>query len=147
MERRYLLVIIGTALGIDKDLESVADENGIHYVDGKGMFLGTFSSPFTLEEIYEVLVDRPAYMLFDITEEGNYGINLPNKYYLALFPETKELFDGMKTREERQEQPPQEREKERVEEFETVDEILDKLSRNDYDRGCLTDKEIEILGN
>jgi hypothetical protein len=142
MERRYLLVIIGTALGIDKDLDSVADENGVHYVDGKGMFLGTFTSPFSVDEIYEALVHRDAYMLFDITDQDSYGINLPNKYYLALFPETKELFDGMKTREERQEQPTEDK----VEEYTTVDEILDKLSRNDYDRTCLTKKELEILG-
>jgi hypothetical protein len=32
-----------------------------------------------------------------------------------------------------------------VEEFSTVDEILDKLSRNNYDRSCLTESEIEIL--
>jgi hypothetical protein len=142
MEKRYLLVIIGTALGIDKDLDSVADENGVHYVDGKGMFLGTFTSPFSVDEIYEALAHRDAYMLFDITDQDNYGINLPNKYYLALFPETKELFDGMKTREERQEQPIEDK----IEEYTTVNEILDKLSRNDYDRTCLTKKELAILG-
>ena len=32
-----------------------------------------------------------------------------------------------------------------VEEYESVDDILDKLSRNNYDRNCLTEKELEIL--
>jgi hypothetical protein len=32
-----------------------------------------------------------------------------------------------------------------TEEFETVNEILDKISRNNYDRSCLTEKELEIL--
>jgi hypothetical protein len=32
-----------------------------------------------------------------------------------------------------------------VEEYNTVDEILDKLSRNGYDRSCLTKKELKIL--
>jgi len=33
----------------------------------------------------------------------------------------------------------------KTEEYESVDEILDKLSRNNYDRTCLTEKELEIL--
>jgi len=32
-----------------------------------------------------------------------------------------------------------------VEEYDNIDDILDKLSRNEYDRSCLTEKEIEIL--
>lgn len=146
MERRYMLIIVGTAIGIDEDLNNVANEEGVHYVEGKGMFLGAFKSPFSVDEIYEVLADRPAYMLFDITDQETYGVNLPNKYYLALFPETKKLFDGMKTKEEIKEKPKGKVEKEKVEEFTTVNEILDKLSRNGYDRKCLTKKELKILG-
>jgi hypothetical protein len=33
-----------------------------------------------------------------------------------------------------------------MEEYDNVDDILDKLSRNNYDRKCLTKKELEILG-
>ena len=32
-----------------------------------------------------------------------------------------------------------------VEEFNTLDDILDKLSRNNYDRTCLTEKELKVL--
>ena len=33
----------------------------------------------------------------------------------------------------------------KVEEYTTVNDILDKLSRNNYDRKCLTENEIKIL--
>ena len=33
----------------------------------------------------------------------------------------------------------------KIEEFDSIDGILDKLSRNNYDRSCLTEKELEIL--
>lgn len=43
MNRRFLLIILGTANGIDKDLNFIADgETGVNYVDGKGMFICTF---------------------------------------------------------------------------------------------------------
>jgi hypothetical protein len=34
-----------------------------------------------------------------------------------------------------------------VEEYDKIDDILDKLSRNNYDRNCLTKKELDILGD
>ena len=49
MNRRFLLIILGTTNGIDKDLNFIADgETGVNYVDGKGMFICTFYSPYVL---------------------------------------------------------------------------------------------------
>lgn len=153
MNRRFLLIIIGTANGIDKDLNFIADgETGVNYVDGKGMFICTFYSPYTAAEIHERMAHRPAMMVFDITENENYGVNLPSKYYMGIFPEIQKTMESIqekwgpvktsvkpKIKEEEEVTPP------KVEEFESIDEILDKLSRNNYDRNCLTEKELEIL--
>lgn len=152
MNRRFLLIILGTANGIDKDLNFIADgETGVNYVDGKGMFICTFYSPYTATEIHERMTHRPAIMVFDITDNETYGINLPSKYYMGIFPEIQKTMDSIqekwgpiktsvkpKIKEEEEVTP-------KVEEFESIDEILDKLSRNNYDRNCLTEKELEIL--
>jgi len=159
---RFLLVILGTAMGIDQDLNHIADsESGVNFVDGKGMFICTFYSPYSTSEIHEKLVHRPAMMVFDITNSESYGVNLPSKYYTGIFPEVKKELDSMMdiqkqmindpntvydetngntfTRVNRRKPEPT------VEEYDSVNDILDKLSLNNYDRKCLTEKEIEIL--
>ena len=101
------------------------------------------------------MAHRPAIMIFDITDNETYGINLPSKYYLGIFPEikdtletlttslnpTKDIVDSTKAKVV----PKKEETAPMVEEYESIDEILDKLSRNNYDRTCLTVKELEIL--
>jgi hypothetical protein len=156
MNKRFLIIILGTATGIEKDLNFIADgETGVNFVDGKGMFICTFYSPYSAAEIHERMVHRPAVMIFDITDSENYGINLPSKYYLGIFPEIKETLETLSTNLnptkdvvgstkakvvlKKEETTPM------VEEYESIDEILDKLSRNNYDRTCLTVKELEIL--
>lgn len=150
--KRYMIVIIGKSKGIDKDLNNIADkEYGISFVDSKVLFLGTFYSPFDTTYIHEKLAHRPAMMLFDISNNEDYGINLPSKYYTGLFPEAKEFIDGLY---EDSEPTPRGVSKakskavskgKKVEEYTTVNDILDKLSRNDYNRECLTENEIKIL--
>lgn len=152
VNKRFLLIIIGPANGIENDLNFVADgETGVNYVDGKGMFICTFYSPYTTAEIHEKMSHRPAMMLFDITDNDSYGVNLPPKYYMGIFPEVQKTMESIQdkwgsvktsakpkiTKEEVVEP--------KVEEFNSIDEILDKLSRNNYDRSCLTKKELEIL--
>lgn len=159
---RFLLVILGTATGIDKDLNHIASgEHGVNFVDGKGMFICTFYSPYSTSEIHEKLIHRPAMMVFDITNADTFGVNLPSKYYTGIFPELKQELDTMMdiqkemindpnmiydetngnlfTRVNRRKSEP------KVEEYDSVNDILDKLSRNNYDRNCLTEKEKEIL--
>jgi hypothetical protein len=146
-KRRYLLIVVGSAIGIQDDITNFADENGAYYVDGKGMFLSTFYSDFSTEDIFEFLMDRPACMVFDITEDKSYAVNLPKKYYLALFPEVTDILE--KLDEEVISQKPKQKTKTKstpkVEEYDSVDLILDKLSRNKYDRSCLTKRELNIL--
>lgn len=158
MNRRFLIVILGTASDIDKDLNFIADsETGVNFVDGKGIFICTFYSPYTAAEIHEKLVHRPAIMIFDITDSENYGVNLPSKYYMGLFPEVAQTIDSIKEElrpmgsldtfknDVKKVSQNKKKQVEYVEEYDSVDEILDKLSRNNYDRGCLTNKEKEIL--
>jgi len=152
MDRRFLLTLIGGAENIEKDLNFIANgETGVNFVDGKGLFICTFYSPYTALEIQERLVHRPAMMLFDITDVENYAVNLPTKYYLGIFPETQKVMEinqkvintdktGEKIKTRRKQNT-----KNSVEEYTTLNDILDKLSRNNYDRTCLTEKEIEIL--
>jgi len=156
---RFLLVILGTAIDIDKDLNNIADgEHGVNFVDGKGMFICTFYSPYSASEIHEKLYHRPALMVFDITDSETYGINLPSKYYTGIFPEIKKELDAMMDIQREMIKNPMYDEKTdiftkvskkksepTIEEYDSVDDILDKLSRNNYDRGCLTEKEKEIL--
>jgi len=151
MNRRFLLIILGTANGIDKDLNFIADgETGVNYVDGKGMFICTFYSPYTIPEIHERMAHRPAIMIFDITDTDNYGVNLPSKYYMGIFPEVQKTMDSIQDKwgPVKTSVKPKLKEEEvtpKIEEYDSIDEILDKLSRNNYDRTCLTEKELEIL--
>ena len=93
---RYMIVIIGNSKGIKKDLNNIADrEHGIDFVDSKIMFLGTFFSEYNTTEIHEKLIHRPAFLLFDISDNENYGVNLPAKYYTGLFPEARDIMDGL----------------------------------------------------
>jgi hypothetical protein len=144
--KRYLIVLIGTSKGIGEDLNHIADDRGIHFVDGKGLFLGTFYSELETGEIHELLAHRPAFLLFDISSPETNGINLPAKYYTGLFPETKDMTDilGSVMVEEDTEISTKTK-KDGVEEYDSVNDILDKLSRNNYDRTCLTEKEVKIL--
>src|SRR6056300_1044193 len=93
---RYMIVIIGNSKGIEKDLNNIADrDHGIDFVDSKVIFLGTFYSPYSTTDIHEKLAHRPAFLLFDISNNDTYGVNLPSKYYTGLFPEAKDLIEGM----------------------------------------------------
>ena len=142
---RYLIIVLGPYKHIEKSLNYIADsEYGLHYVDGNGIFLGTFYSPYTVKQIEETIMDIPAFLLFDITDKETNAVNLPSKYIRGLFPEYDETLDSL------QEElditiKKKTKKKSEVEEYDNVDDILDKLSRNKYDRSCLTEKEIEIL--
>lgn len=149
---RYMLIIIGNSSGIEKDLNYIADrDHGVDFVDSKVLFIGTFYSPYTTTEIHEKLAHRPAFMLFDISNNDNYGVNLPAKYYTGLFPEARDIMDSL------YEEKPTKRggvsngkskassKAKKIEEYTSINDILDKLSRNNYDRKCLTENEIKIL--
>ena len=116
------------------------------------MFICTFYSPYTAAEIHERMLHRPAMMVFDITDSDTYGVNLPSKYYTGIFPETQKTMDSIQEKwgPVKTSVKPKIKEEEvapKVEEFDSIDDILDKLSRNNYDRTCLTEKELEILNN
>lgn len=158
MNRRFLIVILGTASEIDKDLNFIADgETGVNFVDGKGIFICTFYSPYTAVEIHEKLAHRPAIMIFDITDSENYGVNLPSKYYMGIFPEVSQTMESINEElkpmnsletfknDVKKVSQTKKKQVETIEEYDSVDDILDKLSRNNYDRGCLTEKELNIL--
>jgi hypothetical protein len=139
-----MIIIIGSYKGIEEDLNHIANaEQGVHYVEGNGIFMGTFYSVYNTLEIYELLVHIPGFLLFDITDPTSNVISLPTKYLRGLFPEVDvtltEIQEQPKVKTRRGKVKP------KVEEYSTVDDILDKLSRNNYDRNCLTEKEIEIL--
>jgi hypothetical protein len=152
---RYLIVLIGNSKGVEKDLNEIADrDHGVDFVDSKVLFLGTFFSPYDTLTIHEKLAHRPAFLLFDITDTDNYGVNLPAKYYTGLFPEAKEILDSLENLEGnkpgRSNSAPNAKSKatsksKKIEECDTVNDILDKLGRNDYNRECLTENELEIL--
>jgi len=152
VNKRFLLIIIGPANGIENDLNFIADgETGVNYVDGKGMFICTFYSPYSTAEIHEKMSHRPAMMVFDITDNDSYGVNLPSKYYMGIFPEVQKTMDSIQDKwgsvktSAKPKTTKEEVVETKVEEFDSIDEILDKLSRNNYDRSCLTKKELEIL--
>lgn len=155
MNKRFLLIILGTAIDVEKDLNFIADaETGVNYVDGKGMFICTFYSSLSMAEVHEKLAHRPAMMIFDITDSENYGINLPSKYYTGIFPEIQKELDNMMEYQKQhtnwepvasQTMGKVKEEVVVVEEYDSLNDILDKLSRNKYDRTCLTEKEIEVL--
>ena len=153
---RYMITIIGNSKGIEKDLNNIADrDHGIDFVDSKVIFLGTFFSPYSTTEIHEKLAHRPAFLLFDISDNDNYAVNLPTKYYTGLFPEAKEIMDGLfegdiPQQSSRGNGMSKAKSKagsktKKVEEYTKLNDILDKLSRNNYDTKCLTENEKEIL--
>lgn len=151
MNLRYLIIVLGNTNSIEVDLNHIADsETGVHYVDGNGIFLGTFYSPYTTSEIYDLMAHIPAFLIFDITEKETNAINLPSKYFKGLFPEYEHTLDVLQEsldvnlRKKKKTKNDIE-EIEEIEEYDNLDDILDKLSRNEYDRSCLTEKEIEIL--
>jgi len=151
MNKRFLIIVLGNASGIEKDLNFIADgKTGVNYVDGKGMFICTFYSPYSTAEIHERMAHRPAIMIFDITDNESYGVNLPSKYYMGIFPEVQKTMDSIQGKWDpiitsTKEKTKEEKVEKIIEEFNSIDEILDKLSRNNYDRTCLTEKELEIL--
>jgi hypothetical protein len=150
-----MLIIIGNSTGIDSDLNYIADsETGVDFVDSKVLFLGTFYSPYSTTEIHEKLAHRPAFLLFDITNNESYGVNLPAKYYTGLFPEARDIMESLSEEPKKTTSRGRSKAKskaakktKKIEEYTTIDEILDKLSRNDYDRSCLTENELEILNS
>lgn len=145
MDSRYMVTILGSYKGIENDLNHIANsETGVNFVDGSGIFMGTFYSPYTTLEIYELLAHIPAFLLFDITDPTTNMVNLPSKYFKGLFPEVEETLNNIQNQLNMTISKKKVKKTE-VEEFNTVDEILDKLSRNNYDRSCLTESEIEIL--
>jgi hypothetical protein len=146
MNRRYMIVNLGSSKGIDGDLNNVADsETGVHFVDGSGIFIGTFFSPYSKDEIQSFLVDRPAFMLFDISDKEKYGVNLPSKYHEGLFPEVGKIM----TKLIHEDTPVDitDTEEEDVESLTDVNDIIDKLEKNNFNRSSLTKKELDILDN
>lgn len=142
--KRFLLVVIGQSNGIKEDLDELTDERGVHFIDGPKLFLCTFYSPYTTTQLHEKLINRPAFMIFDITDSESNGINLPEKYFKGLFPETEEFeeyLNSIQNMDEEVEEVVKEKE------HTNVNQILDKLSKNNYDRSCLTKNELDILKN
>ena len=75
MESRFLIIVLGSSNKIEENLNNIASsEFGVNYVDGNGIFIGTFYSPFTTSEITEFLIDVQAFMIFDITENNTYSV-------------------------------------------------------------------------
>ena len=67
MGKRYLIIILGNYDGFDYDFNDIADDElGLHYVDGNGIFMGTFYSEYIIDEIHEMLVHIPAILIFDL---------------------------------------------------------------------------------
>lgn len=138
--KRFMIIILGSSRGIDSDLNEIADgEYGVNYVDGNGIFIGTFYSHYSTLEIHELLSDRPAFLLFDISKDAH-AVNLPTKYYKGLFPEIDEILPKIKTE-------TVEVKKKEENNLLNIDQILDKLRENNFDTSCLTEKENEILKN
>ena len=86
----------------------------------------------------------PAFLLFDITDKSTNAVNLPSKYFKGLFPEYDETLSVLQNDLEVKLRK-KTKNKAEIEEYDNIDDILDKLSRNKYDRNCLTKKEINIL--
>jgi len=147
MSKRYLIIILGNYDGFDYDFNDIADDDyGLHYVDGNGIFMGTFYSEYSIDEIHETLVHIPAILIFDISNKSKHAINLPSKYFKGLFPEYGSTIEVLKNKIKIDNSSLDIKErKSNIEEYDNINDILDKLSRNEYDRTCLTEKEIEIL--
>jgi len=137
---RYMIIVLGSSKGIDEDLNNIADgEYGVNYVDGNGIFIGTFYSHLDVTDIYGLLSGRPAFLLFNISDGNQHMVNLPSKYYKGLFPEIDQIVPQVDNTENSDV---------KIEEDLTkIDEILDKLKKNNYDTSCLTEKESKILNS
>ena len=143
MYNRYLIVIIGSSRGIDESLNNIAEsEYGVNYVDGNGIFIATFYSHYSVNDLYDLLIDWQAILIFDITEPDKYGVNLPSKYYKGLFPELEDIIPTIKNDKTETIKKPK-----KIEDLTDVNEILDKLQINNYNIECLTDGEKNILNN
>lgn len=143
MDSRYLIIVLGFYKNIEEDLNHIANSDyGVHFVDGNGIFMGTFYSPYTTQDIYDLLLHIPAFLVFDISTNDSNAINLPTKYFKGLFPEYDETLSVLQ-----KDLMPELRVENSIqkEEYDNIDDILDKLSRNEYDRSCLTKKELQIL--
>lgn len=140
---RYLLIVLGSSKGIDQDLNHIANgETGVNFVDGNSIFMATFYSVLDIEDINAELSHRPAFLLFDITKTKNSIVNLPSKYYNGLFPEVGKISEDLINQSKNFKNV-----KSNIEECTTVDEVLDKLSKNNYDRSCLTKNELKVLSD
>ncbi len=145
MDTRYLIIVLGSYKKIESDLNYIANtEYGVHYVDGNGIFMGTFYSPYDVLELYELLTDIPAFLIFDISKSNSHVVNLPKKYFNGLFPEYDELLQSLMDKKNITKHG-NITEPKTNEEYNNINDILDKLSRNNYDRNCLTDNELKIL--
>jgi hypothetical protein len=148
---RYLIIVLGQYKNIEEDLTYVANpEYGVHYVNGTGIFMGTFYSPYTVDELHDVLSHISALLLFDISDDKTHVVNLPSYYFKGLFPEYDELLNSMTNGFSQLDEDVEELEstdRTEVEEYDKIDDILDKLIRNKYNRECLTDRELKILEN
>lgn len=142
MDKRYMVIVLGQYEGINYDFNDIANEDsGLHYVDGNGIFMGTFYSIYDITEIQELLIHIPAILIFDITDKTQSAVQLPSKYFKGLFPEVEETLDVLG----KELNLKKNTNKSKIEEYDNINDILDKLSRYEYDRTCLTEKEIEIL--
>tara|TARA_R100001510_G_C7640400_1_gene198089 strand:+ start:613 stop:1044 length:432 start_codon:yes stop_codon:yes gene_type:complete len=137
---RYLLILIGSSKNIEDDLNQVSiPEETVNFVDGNGIFMATFYSRYQTDELYNLLAHREAYLLFSIDDFTTYGVNLPRKFYKGLFPEIEKIIPNV----EKIMTKPTETEGELTD----INDILDKLSKNDFDTSCLTKSELKILNN
>lgn len=141
--KRFMIIVLGPTKGIDDDLNNIADgDYGVNYVDGNGIFIGTFYSHYTTSEIHNLLMGRPAFLIFDITDGDKNAVNLPSKYYKGLFPEIDEILPNLN-----KDHLDVKEDVVTVNDLTSVDQIIDKLKENNYDESCLTKKESDILKN
>lgn len=136
-------MLIGSSKGVEDDLDHIADsDDGVHFVDGSGIFMATFYSEYDTDEIYNLLSHRGAYLIFSIDDITKYGVNLPKKFYKGLFPEIEKIIPDINL-----EAPNLDGKEDikKVNSLTNVNEILDKLENNNYDASCLTKKEQNIL--
>lgn len=147
---RYMLILIGSHTGIEDELKYLSDKRGTNFITGKGMFFATFYSPLSIDALYMELGHRPAIMLFNISNNSNYAVNLPTKYFQGLFPEEKDIKDMLESfvtdldKEEVNIKPKKKKTTKPKKEI-NIDFVLDKLAKNDYDKKCLTDEEMRIM--
>jgi CBS domain-containing protein len=137
---RYILILIGSSKDVEDDLNHVTiPDETVNFVDGNGIFMATFYSRYQTDEVYNLLAHREAYLIFNIDDFTKYGVNLPKKYYKGLFPEIEKILPNV---EEIMTKPSK-----TTDELTDINEILDKLSKNNYNTECLTESELKILNN